>query len=112
MLRLFTNTKLLHMTVTLNYKKLRFPVDERPYLNRQFEFIPSTKTELVIKNIERKHGWLILNLISDTGDMKTYHQIWQEERIELDGSFKYFDIHLHPASIKQDEQFSFDLELN
>ena len=99
------------MRVTLNSKNIRFPSDERPYLNRHFEFIPSGKSELTIKNVDRQNGWIVLTFITETGELEIYHQVWKGEKFELKKSYKCFDIQLHPNSIKPADHFSFDLEI-
>lgn len=99
------------MRVNLNGKRIRYPVDGRPYLNRHFEPIPSDKSELTIKNIDRQNGWAVLSFITETGDIYIHHQIWEDQAFKLEKSFRYFDIELHPSSIKLNDHFSFDLEM-
>ncbi len=100
------------MQVKLDSKNIRYPVDERPYLIRHFEPIPTEISELIIKNIDRQNGWIILNLISETGKVKTFTHLFKEENFKIDKCYKYFDIELHPSSIHLDDYFSFDLEMN
>lgn len=100
------------MTITLHIKKCKFPeIANFSNLLVDKEQIPNNKKYLIIENIKRTTGWLVVIFFSINGFDKTYDEITEEIKITIEPQWKYFEVVLSPNSVNKDDEFKFHLKL-